>query len=116
MQTLLVLFALEILAPQLENLSIVQPEEAADDDSEGPGDNNRGPLGLVPDMSGARLLQPGDLVFGEIGVLGPVDGYQDTAADDGEDEEDVATHPSEAQEDCRIQASERHHIRFAHGP
>lgn len=43
MKTLLVILALKILAPELENLSVVKPKEAHDDKIEAPGDNDLGP-------------------------------------------------------------------------
>lgn len=47
MKALLVVFGFEILAPELENLSVVEPEEAHNDEVETPGDDN-----LRPDSRG----------------------------------------------------------------
>jgi hypothetical protein len=42
-KTLLVVFGFEILAPELENLSVVKPEKTHDDEVETPGDDNLRP-------------------------------------------------------------------------
>jgi len=49
-KTLLVVFAFEVLAPELENLSVVEPEKAHDDEVETPGDDN-----LRPDRWGVCI-------------------------------------------------------------
>lgn len=63
MKTLLVVFGFEILAPELENLSVVEPEKAHDDQVETPGDDNLRPNRWGPCIKRSDANDPVGVLF-----------------------------------------------------
>lgn len=58
MKTLLVILALKILAPELENLVVVKPKETHDDEIEAPGDDDLGPNCRSKYIEGSDVQYP----------------------------------------------------------
>lgn len=66
-----------------------------------------------PDVRGCNPSQPRCILPDEVG---PVDGDQDGAAEEGEDEEDVAAHSREAHEDGGVHADQVDDVSLRGGP
>lgn len=104
-QAALVVGALEILSAQHPHSPVVSPEKEGNDDSEGPRAHD-----LTPDRGGIRDIEWGHGTecrqsrgVAVILTLGDVHRYHDEAADDAEEDEDIAEHLGEAQEDSGVQ-------------
>ena len=78
METLLVLFALKVLPPQLDNFGIVVPEKAAHDDVEQPCDNNDAPIMVA--SAHVQRRDPDQPVRSRREVIPHVDGNQNGTA------------------------------------
>lgn len=112
-QTVLVVFALKILATKLRDSAIVPPKEEADDNIKDPSNDNLGPQRATPDIQGRDLQDPTGRVLDSVrDWCGHfiMDGNENTDADDREDHEDVATHAHNAQEDGGIHANLLHQL------
>lgn len=111
METLLILLALKVLSPQLENLSIVKPEIDGDNDVECPGDDNLRPDRLAPDMEGGDLGDPGvSTVITDFLPMRHMDGKKNSDAGDAQGEKHVAAHADEPQKDGGVHADQVHKL------
>ena len=116
MQAGLILFALKILAAQLQNLPIIPPQETANGEVEQPSDHDLSPVGIAKDVEGRDLHLPVAAHSHRCNLLGQIDGHQDGEANEGQDEEHVATHGREAEEDGGVHAHMPYQLRLARSP
>lgn len=110
-KTLLVIFALKVLSSKLEDLAIVEPEKADDDDVKNPSDNDLGPNCWSPDTERSNVENPVLALFSLVFLpSGHVDGQENSNTSDTQGEEHVATHANEAKEDGSIHTDQRHKL------
>lgn len=114
METVLILGALEVLPAEVEDLAVVPPQKAGNDDGVEPDEHDLDPVRLAQDVHGREEEQPDRVAVAE--GLGVVDGDQDGAAEDGHDDEHVATHLCETEENGGVHADEAHDVLFIRLP
>lgn len=108
-EAVLVLVALKVDPAQGQDLAVVPPEEEDDNKVCAVGDDYASPLRRAIDVAGGDLHDPlGGLALILLDGLGGVDGQEDADAEGHEDEEHVAQHADEAQEDDGVHADLAH--------
>lgn len=110
MQTALVIRTHEILAAQTHNSPVIPPQEKSNNDIKRPGTSD-----LAPDSPCANIQRGHDgkrrkpLQLGRV-ALRHIHRNHDRAADDAHENEDVAAHLGEAQEEGGVQTDAAHQL------
>jgi hypothetical protein len=102
MKTALIIVALKVPPPQWENCFIVPPEKIGNDDVESPSTDDLTPDSVSRDIKRSHGCECGGVIG--IATLSDIHRNHDATSDDAEEDEDVATHLCEPDENGRIQA------------
>lgn len=114
MQAVLVFIAVHVAAAQDNHLSVVPPQESADDENGKICKDDLYPVVRSPDFEGRNALEPFLLILA--GVLGPIDGNDNGTAQDSQNEKYIAAHYRETEEDGSVQTGMRDNVLLACRP
>lgn len=110
MQTALIIRTHKVFPPQMHNRPIIPPQEERHNDIKRPGTSN-----LTPDSPSAHIQRGHErkcrksLHFGTL-ALRHIHRNHDRAADNAHEQEDIATHLGEPEEDRGVQPDAAHQL------
>jgi hypothetical protein len=116
-KAVLVVFTIKVGTPQLEDLAVIPPQKATNDNVHEVTDDDVGPKGGGGNLGRRDDSEP---LFRLVVDLGPggchMDGDEDAAADESADNKHVAAHSSKSEEKAGVEAGAVDEFVFGHCP